>query len=70
MIDKYNYTDVNNNRNSELLVAMIERYEEIYKKYQKQCKILIKIEEIIKRKNSYMSKVIAIYDLVRKIWNT
>ena len=67
MIDKYNYTDVNNNRNSELLVAMIERYEEIYKKYQKQCKILIKIEEIIKRKNSYMSKVIAIYDLVRKI---
>ena len=66
MIDKYNYTDVNNNRNSELLVAMIERYEEIYKKYQKQCKILIKIEEIIHMKNSYMSKVIAIYDLVRK----
>lgn len=66
MIDKYNYTDVNNNRNSELLVAMIERYEEIYKKYQKQCKILIEIEEIIKRKSSYMSKVIAIYDLVRK----
>lgn len=66
MIDKYNYTDVNNNRNSELLVAMIERYEEIFKKYQKQCKTLIEIEEIIKRKSSYLSKVIAIYDLVRK----
>ena len=70
MIDKYNYTDINNNRNSELLVAMIERYEEIYKKYQKQCKILIEIEKIIQKKNSYMSKVIAIYDLVRKRWNT
>lgn len=66
MIDKYNYTDVNNNRNSELLVAMIERYEEIYKKYQKQCKILLEIEKIIQKKNSYMSKVIAIYDLVRE----
>jgi hypothetical protein len=66
MIDKYNYTDVNNNRNSELLVAMIERYEEIYKKYQKQCKILLEIEKIIHKKNSYMSKVIAIYDLVRE----
>lgn len=66
MIDKYNYTEVNNNRNSELLVDMIDRYEEIYKKYQKQCKILLEIEKIIQKKNSYMSKVIAIYDLVRK----
>lgn len=66
MIDKYNYTEVNNNRNSELPVDMIDRYEEIYKKYQKQCKILLEIEKIIQKKNSYMSKVIAIYDLVRK----
>lgn len=66
MIDKYNYTEVNNERNSELLVAMIERYEEIYTKYQKQCKILLEIEKIIHMKNSYISKVIAIYDLVRK----
>lgn len=66
MIDKYNYNDVNNGRSPDLLIDMIDRYEEIYKKYQKQCKILIEIEKIIKRKNSYMSKVIAIYDLVRK----
>lgn len=66
MIDKYNYNDVNNGRSPDLLVDMIDRYEEVYNKYKKRCEILIKIEKIIHKKNSYMSKVIAIYDLVRE----
>lgn len=66
MIDKYNYNDVNNGRSNECLLKLLDKYEKLQKEFQKQSKLILDIEKIIISKAPYMSKVVRIYEKIRK----